>query len=189
MWNACTRLLAGGLLALLAGCAGLSGGPSESGPAEARFKQALQEMQAQRYQAAAALLEALADEQPDAAGVQFNLGVSYHRLERYDDAEAALQAALEADPGFTEAHNMLAIVHRYQGRFETARERYQQLLALTPDHGNGHLNLAILCDIYLQDLECARAHYEQFQALSTEEDEEVAIWLADLERREAGGNP
>ena len=45
------------------------------------------------------------------------------------------------------------------------------------------MNLGILFDLYLQDLEQALAHYRRYQELMSEENEQVAGWIVDIERR------
>jgi Flp pilus assembly protein TadD len=187
--KAWTKLAALAALALLSACASGPGAPTgpRSDPAAERFAHALELMQQARHADAVAVLEPLAEQQPERAGVQTNLGISYMELGRSEDARRAFEAALERDPEQPVALNRLAILERRTGRFEQARALYERLLTADPEHPHGHLNLAILCDIYLQDLECAHDYYRRHQTLSQEEDEEVTAWLADLERRRSGG--
>ncbi len=184
MWKACINPTLAALLAVATGCAGV---PSDTArdTAEADFSQAVQALREQRPGDAVELLEPLAQRQPQRAGVWVNLALGYLALERHEQAHDALAAALAANPEHAEALNLLAIEQRRAGRFEQALASYRRLLELHPQHPNAHLNLAILCDIYLHDFDCARTHYRHFQSLSIEQDAEVVAWLADLERREA----
>lgn len=176
-------LLCLGLLALSA-CGGMPASrDAGQDPAAARFDEAVALMRGERYSQAVAILEPMSQSRPELPGVHVNLGIAYDRLERGEDAAKAWQAALNADPNHAAALNLMAIHHREQGRFEEARALYRRLLRTDPRHANGHLNLAILCDLYLQDLSCALSHYQHFQALADTEHEQVAFWIADLQRR------
>ena len=176
------------LPALLALAIGLSGcAVSERHAASERaFAESLALLERERYAAALSMLDTLAAHRPDDAAVHVNRALALQALERDQDARQALQAALQADPNHAEAHNLMAIQLRRAGRFDAARRHYEQLLEAHPEHAHGHLNLAILCDIYLADLECAHHYYRRYLALSNEQDEEVTNWLTDLERRLPG---
>uniref|UniRef100_UPI003B831CF4 tetratricopeptide repeat protein n=1 Tax=Microbulbifer mangrovi TaxID=927787 RepID=UPI003B831CF4 len=69
-----------------------------------------------------------------------------------------------------------------QGRFDEARKTYTESLALHPDYLPLIKNLGILCDLYLQDVNCALAQFEQYLKYQPE-DPKVSIWVADLKRR------
>jgi tetratricopeptide (TPR) repeat protein len=80
------------------------------------------------------------------------------------------------------ARNELGIVYRRTGRFEQARESYERALDEYPDFHFARLNLAILCDTFLEDLSCAVEQYERYLQ-SVPDDEDAAMWVADLRNR------
>ena len=119
---------------------------------------------------------------PTFAAPHINLGIAYREAERYEEAEAALLRALEANSRHPVAHNELGIVYRRLGRFEEARTSYETALELHENFHYARKNLAIVCDLFLVDTSCALANYEIYRE-AVPEDEEVAIWIADLEAR------
>lgn len=100
-----------------------------------------------------------------------------------ESAEQMLTALLDASPGLAAAHNNLGVIYRRTGRFSEAEQQYKAALADKRDSRDAHLNLGILYDIYLQQPAAALEHYQRYQELSGEPDEEVALWITDLERR------
>ena len=71
---------------------------------------------------------------------------------------------------------------RKEGKFKEAREVYTKALEKNADYLPVIRNLGILCDIYIQDLQCALDQYERYLEMEPE-DKEVKIWAADLKRR------
>jgi tetratricopeptide (TPR) repeat protein len=145
-------------------------------------------MRAERYGEAVAVLKGLTADGHGFPGPYLNLGIAHLALGAEGPAQEALARAIEIDPGNTVAHNQMGILHRRAGRFQEARQAYEKALARRPDYANAHLNLGILCDLYLQNRDCALEHYQRYQALSGGEDKQVSLWLADLsKRRDARG--
>lgn len=157
--------------------------PAVSEQTRATFRAAVTDLQAKRYERAARRLEPLIDHEPPLPGAQLNLGIAYRHLERFEEAEGALRTAIGQRPDWSKPHVQLGIVLRHQGLFGEAREHYEKALALDSDNATAHVNLGVLCDLYLRDLRCAVDHYERYQALTAEEDQQVKLWIADLNRR------
>jgi len=151
------------------------------------FEQALSLLQRHEYEQAIALLSPISSAHPELPGPLVNLAIAYIHLDRQDQAVRTLQKALASDANHPVALNWLAILERREGRFEQARSLYERLLAAHPESRNGHLNLGILCDLYLQQMDCALNHYRRYQELAANQDSAVSHWIADLERRQQQG--
>ena len=90
--------------------------------------------------------------------------------------------AVESNPNHPVAHNELGIIYRKRGRFEEARRSYERALEIYPKFHFARRNLAILCDLYVLDLDCAIDNYERYH-LAMPDDTEAAMWIADLRNR------
>lgn len=131
---------------------------------------------------AARLLEKVIDQSPGVTAPYINLAIAYRRLDKLPEAEAQLKIALGLVPGHPVACNEYGLLHRQSGRFAEARVMYETALARFPDYQPVHRNLGILCDLYLNDLQCALEHYEIYSR-ARPEDNQVQMWIADLRNR------
>ena len=119
---------------------------------------------------------------PHVAAAHIDLGIAYGHLEDWEQAEASLRRALELNPRHPVAHNELGMALRHQGRFDEARASYDAALDVAPGFHFARRNLAILCDLFLDDARCALKHYERY-AKAVPDDEMVVMWIADLRNR------
>ena len=63
-----------------------------------------------------------------------------------------------------------------------ARLSYERALGVLPGYHFALRNLGVLCDLYLNDLECALQNYENYAEIVSDE-REVKIWIADIRNR------
>ncbi len=190
-------LLAGmvAMAALAAGCAGTGGGKTGAGAApadpeagvapgvRADYEKAVALLEAGDLEGAEALLRRFVDANPAYPGAWTNLAAVYRRSERPEDARAALDRALGLDEGYAPALNQLGVMHREAGRFAEAEAAYLKAVTADPGYPLAHFNLGVLNDLYLGSPETALSHYEQYQALTSGDDDRVAMWIVDIRRR------
>ncbi len=128
------------------------------------------------------LLETVADAAPDLSAPRISLAIAHHRLGDLEQAEQHLLQALLINPDHPIALNEMGIVYRKTARFAEARQQYEAALAVYPGYHYARRNLAVLCDLYLADLECALSNYEAYMA-TVRSDDEAAMWLKDVRYR------
>ena len=146
------------------------------------YEMALSYLQQGRFEEGIVLLEKVAEAAPELSAPRIDLGVAQHRAGDLEAAKSSLLRALESNPEQPIAHNELGIIYRKTGRFDEARKSYESALAVYPGFHFARRNLAILCDLYLADLECALENYEAYMK-TVPSDEEASMWIADIRYR------
>lgn len=146
------------------------------------YDEALVLLGQEEYEEGLALLEAVVDAAPYLTAPRIDLGIAYHRVGDLDAAQNNLLRAIELSPDHPIAHNELGIVYRKAGRFADARNSYEAALEIYPGYHYARRNLAILCDLYLADLNCALQNYEAYMT-TVPRDDQAAIWISDIRQR------
>jgi len=123
-----------------------------------------------------ALLETVAAATPNLSAPRISLAIAQHRLGDLEATEQHLLQALSINPNHPIALNELGIVYRKTARFAEARQQYEAALAIYPGYHYARRNLAVLCDLYLDDVDCAISNYEAYMA-TVLSDDEAAMWL------------
>ncbi|WP_295802599.1 tetratricopeptide repeat protein [uncultured Microbulbifer sp.] len=153
-----------------------------SGSVTRDFNRAVEHMQGEQYPEAIELLLDVTAREQRLPAPYVNLGIAYYRTGDEKHAEEAYLEALRAAPLDPVASSELGVLYRRQGRFDEARATYTDALRLHPDNLPLIKNLGILCDLYLQDVNCALAQFQQYLKYEPE-DSTVSVWVADLKRR------
>jgi Flp pilus assembly protein TadD len=146
------------------------------------YETAMRHLAEERYEQGIALLVTVTESAPQVTSAHIDLGIAYSRIDDLQKAEATLKRALELNPNHPVAHNELGMVYRRLGRFQEARESYALALALHPEFHFARRNLAILCDLYLADTDCALENYTLYTQ-AVPDDEEASMWIADIRNR------
>lgn len=146
------------------------------------YEQALVYLRQGRHEQGIVLLESVVEASPSLTAPHIDLGIAYHLTGELDAAERNLLRALELNPDHPIAHNELGIVYRKSGRFDDAKKSYEAALAIYPGYHYARRNLAVLCDLYLVDLQCALENYEAYMA-TVPSDSEATMWIVDIRNR------
>jgi tetratricopeptide (TPR) repeat protein len=129
------------------------------------------------------LLTKVIERSPGVTAPYINIAMAYMRTGKYDErVEQHLKTALELVPNHPVASNEYGLLLRKSGRFKEARDTYEKSLASFPDYLPVHRNLGILCDLYLNDPECALKQFEIYNE-GAPADAQVKIWIAELRMR------
>jgi Tfp pilus assembly protein PilF len=166
-----------------AGVIDVAGSPVET-PAEvlSHYEQVVGSMAAGDTGNAELRFQEFLQQNPGYPGAHVNLAIIYADRGDLEAAENSLADALDIDPDYASALNQLGVVLRRQGKFAEAETAYLKALAGSPDFALTHYNLGVLNDLYLQRLATALVHYQRYLSL-VGEDELVAKWIVDIERR------
>ncbi len=146
------------------------------------FLRAVELLKAGQAESALPLLERLSQSENVVTAVYVDLAKAYLLTEQKGKAEEALQSALRLIPGHPLASQEYGVMLRRAGRFAEARGLYEDTLTYYPDYLPIRKNLGILCDIYLNDQDCALEQFTYYsQALP--DDEQVRLWVSELQLR------
>lgn len=148
----------------------------------AEFEAAMKLMNAGELAKGIELMTRLTEHAKSNTAPFINLAIAHEKLGNHAAAEENLKKALELNADHPVANNEYGLLYRKTGRFAEARKAYERTLEKSPHFLPARKNLAILCDLYLRDLECALKHYQLYgQAMPS--DKAVDIWIADLKTR------
>ncbi len=146
------------------------------------FEQAVDSMGNGDYNRAIELLDKVVEGSPGVTAPYINLAIACNKVDKSEAAEMYLKTALELLPGHPVASNEYGLMLRRKGRFDEAKKVYEQSLMLYPDYLPIRRNLGILCDLYLNNPECALSQYELYEDTAPG-NEQIRLWVSELRLR------
>ncbi|WP_223793399.1 tetratricopeptide repeat protein [Marinobacter sp. F4216] len=120
---------------------------------------------------------------PELAAQFANEGKQAFDQGRKQAAEIAWQKAVSLNPADAAVVNNLALLKKENKNFREAVTLLETGIQYSPDVAELHYNLGVIAELYLLDLEKALIHYQRYRELAGQDDQRVAGWIADLERR------
>lgn len=120
------------------------------------------------------------EDRPALAGPWANLALISIKRNNLDKAEEILQIALQRNPAMPQAFNLLGYIEKKRGHIIKARNHYSRAIEIKSNYAIAHYNLALIYDIYIQDIQKAVTHYQQYMALTKYKDKRTADWLDQL---------
>ncbi|MFH1113993.1 MAG: tetratricopeptide repeat protein [Pseudomonadota bacterium] len=104
-----------------------------------QLQRAFSDMEAERYEKAAARLEQLVALDPENSAIFYNLGVVYTFLGRADEAVAHFEKTVEMRPDYVQAYYNLGQIHLIKKRdFSKALNYFDRAAAIRPDYIGAH---------------------------------------------------
>lgn len=124
---------------------------------------------------------------PKLAGAYINLALIHFGKSEIEKSLKLVTRAIDINNQQPQAFNLRAQLLIKKGEINRAKEDYLSAIKLKPDYANAQYNLALLYDIYLQELTLAIKHYEIYLSLINYPDEATQEWLDQLKRTQANG--
>ena len=146
------------------------------------FDQAVVWLHEGNYEQAIELLEKVVEASPGVSAPYINLALAYRKAGKLELAEENLKTALNLISGHPVASNEYGLLLRKAGRFDEAKTIYEQSLMIFPDYLPVRRNLGIMCDLYMNDQQCALTQYE-FYSEANPDDKQAKMWVSELRLR------
>jgi len=146
------------------------------------YKKALSLLNNKNYSDAESLLLKLSKQVPGHSGPWANLGLLNLVQKKPVEAEKFVKAALKINPKMSQALNLMGLIATHNRDIKAAENYYIQAINSKKGYSNAHYNLALLYDIYLQDIRKAAVQYRFYLQSIDHEDKITLSWVEQLER-------
>lgn len=144
------------------------------------YQKAITALNKQAPNEAKPILEKLSKSQAQAAELWFNLSLANYQLNDLKAAESNLEKALDLNPENPQALVLKGALATKKGKINLAETLYLRAIKQQVNFANAHYNLALLYDIYYQDITQAVTHYQRYLELTNYSDKKTAVWLEEL---------
>jgi tetratricopeptide (TPR) repeat protein len=149
---------------------------------EKSYQQALVNIKGGDLDKAETSLRKLASEHSNHIGFWINLANVYYKKENMDRASDAITNAHRINSKNPEVYNLIGLIAAGKGEYKKAEKSYLDALSLNDNLATAHYNLALLYDIYYQDIGKAVTHYERYMSLIPDEDKDTSKWVEELKQ-------
>jgi len=157
--------------------------PNEQSDTEkSEYKKALTLLNHDKLDAAREIFQQFKSDRPELAGPYANLAIIALKNNKPEKALELVKLALSKNPNLAHALNLLAYLEQVSGEIKLAEKHYKEAIKNKNDYAIAHYNIALLYDVYLQDIESAIPHYERYMELINNEDKNTADWLEQIKR-------
>jgi len=175
----------------LAGC--VSAPPSSTGISQATNKSGLNEkyrseylralnaLEEKNYKPASVTLNKVMADNPGFVEGWANLALAQLHAGDIQAAKQSVNNALQLDQQ-AGLYNLAGLVAAEDGAYKTAEQHYARAIQINPNLANAHYNLALLNDIYYQNITKAIQYYERYLALINDADPDTEAWVQELKR-------
>lgn len=147
-----------------------------------RYKQAITFLNNEQLEPAKEIFLEFKKERPELAGPYANLAVIELKNNNPAQAFELVKTALLRNSKLPQALNLLAYLEQINGDIRSAEKHYKEAIDNKDDYAIAHYNIALLYDIYLQDMTSAIKHYERYMELINNNDKNTADWLQQLKK-------
>lgn len=128
------------------------------------------------------IFEVLQSDRPELAGPYANLAVIALQEKKPDEALKLAEISVTKNPKLSRALNLLGYLKLKNGNVLDALKHYKSAIKYKNDYALAHYNIALLYDVYMQDVQSAILHYEKYMKLIDGKDKTTADWLEQLRR-------
>ena len=146
------------------------------------YQQGIDALGTRDYDNAKIIFAQFIQKYPSMAGAYVNLALIAYRQEDFQTTENLVTQAIGLNPSQAQAYHLRAQLHLKNGDIKKAQNDYIEAITIKPGYTNAHYNLALLYDIYLQDIEQAIEQYSLYLSLLDKEDEVTKDWIDHLRR-------
>lgn len=147
---------------------------------EHEYQQGIDALSARDLDKAKRLFGQFIQKNPSLSGAYVNLALIAFREEDYEIANKLVDQAINLNPQQAPAYHLRAQLHLKNGEIKPARQDYLKAIELRPGYTNAHYNLALLYDVFLQELALAIEHYSIYLSLLDKEDQTTQEWINHL---------
>ncbi len=144
------------------------------------FQDALSALKLGETEKAKSLFSQFIDQHPELSGAYLNLALIHFKESQIEKALELTNKAIDLNSEQPQAYQLRAQINIKNGKIKDAKEDYLKAIELNPDYINAQYNLALLYDIYLQDIKSAIKHYEAYMSLLDKPDEVTRDWINHL---------